>query len=169
MTNITKTSKNGLEFISRWEGCVLTVYKDIAGLPTIGIGHLIKNGESFTSITKEQALDLLASDVKKCEEAICSAIRVPLTQNQFDALVSWSFNCGTGVLYSSTLSKRLNSGFYEEVPGHLLNWCKANINGKITINKGLYNRRASEGELWSTPDAESYNFEKIKILQATNI
>lgn len=169
MSNITKTSKNGLEFISKWEGCVLTVYKDIAGLPTIGIGHLIKNGENFTSITKEQALDLLGSDVKKCEEAICDTIHVPLTQNQFDALISWSFNCGTGVLYSSTLAKRLNAGFYEEVPNHLLNWCKANINGKIVVNKGLYNRRVSEGDLWSTPDTESYNFKKIKILQSTSI
>ena len=162
MPNSMTTSRNGLDFISRWEGCILHVYKDIAGLPTIGIGHLIKPGESFTTITKEQALDLLAKDVKLCENAINKNVKVSLNQNQFDALVSWSFNCGVGVFQTSTLVKRLNAGFYEEIPQHLLNWCKATINGKVTVNQGLYNRRKSEGELWSTPSEKSYNLEKIK-------
>lgn len=162
MPNSMVTSRNGLDFISKWEGCVLSVYRDIAGLPTIGIGHLIKRGESFTTITKEQALDLLANDVKLCEDAIKKNIKVSLNQNQFDALVSWSFNCGVGVLQTSTLSKRLNDGFYQEVPQHLLDWCKATIDGKVTINQGLYNRRKSEGDLWSTPSDQNYNLEKIK-------
>jgi lysozyme len=160
-----KTSKNGLDFISRWEGCILHVYKDAAGLPTIGIGHLIKAGESFTTITKEQALDILSKDIAKCEEAVNKYIVVNLNQNQFDALVSWSFNCGVGVLQTSTLCKRLNAGFYDEVPQHLLNWCKATINGKVTVNQGLYNRRKSEGELWSTPVDQSYNTEKISAFE----
>ena len=61
------TSKNGLEFISKWEGCILKPYKDIAGLRTIGVGHLIKPGENFpdgVEITKEKALEILANDVK---------------------------------------------------------------------------------------------------------
>jgi lysozyme len=165
MPNTMTTSQNGLNFISQWEGCVLHIYKDVAGLPTIGIGHLIKNGESFSTITKEQALDLLAKDVKLCEDAINKNIKVELNQNQFDALISWSFNCGVGVLQSSTLVKRLNDGFYEEVPSHLLDWCKATINGKIAVNQGLYNRRKSEGELWSTPADQSLNIDKIKVME----
>jgi lysozyme len=182
-----KTSTNGLNFIAKWEGCVLHVYKDIAGLPTIGIGHLIKAGESFTTITKDQALALLAQDVKKCEDAINKFITVPLNQNQFDALVSWSFNCGTGVLQTSTLSKRLNAGFYDEVPNNLLSWCKATVNGKTVVNEGLRNRRVSEGDLWETPvtandqatpsggssasspDDDYANIEKMKILESTKL
>lgn len=153
-----KTSINGLHFISNWEGCVLSVYKDIAGLPTIGIGHLIKSGENFTTISKDQALDLLANDVVKCEVAVNSLIKVDLNQNQFDALVSWSFNCGTGVLKSSTLALRLNAGHYDEVAGHLLNWCKYTVveNGVkvVKTNQGLLNRRKSEADLWNTAVVE---------------
>lgn len=150
-----KTSDNGLHFIANWEGCKLTAYKDIAGLLTIGIGHLIVSGESFTTITQDQAIELLAKDVAKCESAINTFIKVPLNQNQFDCLVSFSFNCGTGVLKTSTLAARLNAGFYDEVPTHLLNWCKYTVveNGaRVTkTNQGLLNRRKSEGQLWSTP------------------
>jgi len=160
-----KTSENGLGFIAKWEGCILHVYKDVAGLPTIGVGHLIKPGENFTTITKAEALELLAKDVSKCEEAIIKNIKVPLNQNQFDALVSWSFNCGTGVLKTSTLSKRLNEGFYDEVPNHLLNWSKATINGKSQTVKGLLNRRISEGQLWNTPvEVETSNQHKMEFL-----
>lgn len=148
-----KTSKNGLEFISKWEGCVLKPYKDIAGLRTIGIGHLIKPGEDFpdgVEITNEKALELLASDVKICEDAINKRIKVSLNQNQFDALVSFGFNCGTGVYSTSDACKELNKGNYSEVPQKLLSWCKARINGVLVVNKGLQNRRISEGQLFSS-------------------
>ncbi len=147
-----KTSQNGLEFISKWEGCVLKPYKDIAGLRTIGIGHLIKPGENFpdgVEITKQKALEILASDVRICEESIRLNIKVPLNQNQFDALVSFGFNCGTGVYKNSDACKALNQGKYSEFPDLILAWSKARINGVLQTNKGLYNRRKSEGELFS--------------------
>jgi len=147
-----KTSKAGLEFLARWEGCVLKPYKDIAGLRTIGIGHLIKPGEDFpdgVEITKEKALEILSTDVKLCEDSIKTRIKVPLNQNQFDALVSFGFNCGTGVYVLSDACKALNEGKYEEVPQRLLAWSKAKINGVLQVNQGLYNRRKSEGELFS--------------------
>lgn len=166
-----KTSKNGLDFIAKWEGCVLNPYLDVAGLWTIGIGKLILPNDRFSTITneqvksllsskdknhpvakikipKEEAFNLLESEVKKCEDAINKWIKVPLNGNQFDALVSWSFNCGVGVLKTSTLSKRLNAGFYDEVPTHLANWCKGTVNGKSVVIKGLLLRRQAEGELW---------------------
>lgn len=146
-----KTSHDGLEFIAKWEGCILKPYKDIAGLRTIGIGHLILPGENFpdgVAITREQAFELLAKDVAKCEVAIKKAIKVPLNQNQFDALVSFGFNCGTGVYTTSGACKALNNGEYEKVAPRLLDWSKAKINGVLQTVKGLYNRRKSEGELF---------------------
>lgn len=148
------TSKAGLEFIAKWEGCVLKPYKDIAGLRTIGIGHLIKPGENFpdgVEITKERALEILADDVKLCENSVKARITVPLNQNQFDALVSFGFNCGTGVYVLSDACKMLNLGKYDEVPQRLLAWSKVKINGVMQVNQGLYNRRKSEGELFSKP------------------
>ena len=152
LNNLLKTSKNGLEFISKWEGCILKPYKDIAGLRTIGIGHLIKPNDSFPDgieITNERALELLASDVKICEDSIKICITVALNQNQFDSLVSFGFNCGTGVYLRSDACKALNQGKYDEVPLRLLAWSKARINGVLQVNQGLYNRRKSEGELFS--------------------
>jgi len=156
MNENLSTSKEGLEFIANWEGCVLKPYKDIAGLRTIGIGHLIKPGEDFpdgVAITKEKALEILAEDVKLCEDAIKKHIKVVLNQNQFDALVSFGFNCGTGVYTNSGASAALNAGKYADVPAQLLSWSKARINGALQTVQGLYNRRKSEGQLFMKPVA----------------
>lgn len=154
MNDSMKTSQAGLEFISKWEGCVLKPYKDIAGLRTIGIGHLILSSENFPdglAITKEQALEILAKDLAKCEVAIKKFITVELNQNQWDALVSFGFNCGTGVYATSSACKSLNAGQCDKVPELLLLWSKAKINGVMQTNQGLYNRRKSEGELFTKP------------------
>lgn len=156
MNESLKTSKNGLEFISNWEGCVLKPYKDIAGLRTIGIGHLIKPGENFPDgvlITKERALEILAEDVKLCEDAIKKNIKVPLGQNQFDALVSFGFNCGVGVYSNSGVATVLNAGKYAEVSTQLLSWSKARVNGVLQVVQGLYNRRKSESQLFMKADS----------------
>lgn len=166
-----KTSKNGLEFIAKWEGCVLKPYKDIAGLRTIGVGHLIKPGENFpdgVEITEEKAFELLAADVKICEEAVNKHIKVPLNQNQFDALISFGFNCGTGVYTSSEACKILNYGNYNDFPDKILSWSKVTMNGVKVTSKGLYNRRVAEGKLFTLPDGEimmSWNPTSIKEAQ----
>ncbi len=145
------TSSRGLDFLSKWEGCILHVYLDCVGIPTVGVGHVVLPGEDNFSagITKEQALELLSKDVSKCERAIAQYIHVPLTQNQYDALVSWSFNCGVGVLRTSTLAKLLNSGDYQGAADEFPKWCKAG--GKT--NQGLLNRRNAERELFLREDA----------------
>lgn len=151
MNESLSTSQAGLEFISKWEGCVLKPYKDIAGLRTIGVGHLIKPGENFpdgVAISHETALQILSADVKLCEDVIKKNIKVELNQNQFDALVSFGFNCGTGVYSKSDVAQVLNAGDYASVPVKLLGWSKARINGVLQTNQGLYNRRKSEGELF---------------------
>lgn len=154
MNENLKTSKEGLELIAKWEGCVLKPYKDIAGLRTIGIGHLIKPGENFpdgVEISKERALELLAEDVEDCELAIKKHIKVALNQNQFDALVSFGFNCGVGVYSNSGVATAVNAGQFDKVPAKLEEWSKARINGVLTTVQGLLNRRRHEGQVFKTP------------------
>ena len=141
-----KLSDKGLALIVQLEGMKLKVYKDIAGLDTIGVGHLIKKGEDFhKGLTKEQAIDLLAKDVALFESAV-QGVQVPLTQQQFDTLVCFAFNVGTGAFRGSTLLRKLNAGEYTAVPTELLKWCKA---GGKTSN-GLLNRRNQEINLWNS-------------------
>lgn len=143
-----KVDQAGLDFIARWEGVVLRVYKDVVGIPTIGVGHVLLPGESFPNgITREKALEILAKDVAKCEAAITKYITQPLNQNQFNALASFTFNCGTGALQTSTVRRKLNNGDYQGAADALLMWNKAG--GKF--NRGLANRRADERKLFLAP------------------
>ena len=89
-----KTSADGLAFIRKWEGCVLHPYIDQVGVSTIGIGHRIKPGERFTTISEPDAEALLAIDVVPCEAKIAQYVAHPLGQHQFDALVSWLSTAG---------------------------------------------------------------------------
>lgn len=158
MNEHLKTSQNGLEFITKWEGCILKPYKDVAGLRTIGVGHLIKPGENYpdgVAISKEHALELLSGDVGHCEKSIQKNIGVPLNQNQFDALVSFGFNCGTGVYSNSGVASSLRIADYSSVPSKLEPWSKARVNGTMQTVQGLLNRRKAEGLLFTTPDPEN--------------
>lgn len=139
-----KTSQKGIDLIKEFEGTVLKVYKDAVGLPTIGIGHLIKKGEVFTTLTQQQAEELLAKDLKQFEEGVSTSVKVALTQNQFDALVSFAFNLGIGNLNSSTLLKKLNVGDIQGAADQFPRWNKAG--GKTLA--GLTRRRLAEKELF---------------------
>lgn len=120
-----KTSEAGLAFIAREEGTVLHVYIDVVGVPTIGVGHVLLPGESFPNgITKNQALAILAKDIVVAETAINNGVRVPINQHQFDALVSFTFNCGTNAFKTSTLLKKLNAIDYQGAADELLKWTK---------------------------------------------
>ena len=152
-------SEHGLELIKQWEGFKPDVYKDSAGLPTIGVGHLITKSEQTTGeivigglpvqyangLTDQQVLDLLSQDVQPAEQAVNNSVKVALDQNQFDALVSFTFNVGVGAFTGSTLLKVVNQGQYDQVPDQLRRWNKAG--GKVV--QGLVNRRANEVKLWS--------------------
>lgn len=153
-----KISENGLKFLKDAEGCVLHTYKDSAGYPTIGIGHLLsgieklkgfiniggKHVEFEHGITEQQALDLLAQDVKPAEDAVNTAVKVPITQNQFDALVSFAFNVGCGGFRQSTALKLLNEGKVDEVGPWLSKWNKAGGH----VDDGLVSRRKAEIDLF---------------------
>ncbi len=139
-----KTNEAGVSLIKKWEGFVNHVYLCAAGYPTIGFGHVVLKGETFTTITEEEAEELLKKDLGKAERAVTRLIRVHLTENQFAALVSFTFNLGSGALQRSTMRIKLNRGEYEEVPIELMKWVWAG--GKKL--KGLQRRRKAEGDLW---------------------
>ena len=139
----------GLAHIKGWEGFRSYVYLDSAGKPTIGYGHLIKPYESFTTITEAEAARLLAKDVSTAENAVNAAVTVPLTQNQFDALVSFVYNVGAGAFSRSTMLKKLNQGDYFEAQKQFTRWVYAG--GKVV--PGLANRRLAESRLFAGVDA----------------
>ncbi len=148
-----ESSANGLNHIKQYEGYSSTSYNDVAGLPTIGYGHLIDIvGEAYllnSAITTSKALQLLAEDVKEAENAVNSCVMVTLNQNEFDALVSLVYNIGAGTFSSSTVLKKINlRKSKEQISAAWKAWNKATINGKKTMVQGLVNRRTSEVELY---------------------
>jgi lysozyme len=136
-------SQEGLSLIKKFEGCELQSYKCAAGVWTIGYGST--NGiEEDMEISQERADMLLLEDVEVFEKAVNELVEAPLEQNQFDALVSWTFNLGPTNLKNSTLLKVLNNKNYEEVPTQIKRWNKAN--GKVL--QGLIRRREAEALLF---------------------
>jgi lysozyme len=147
-----KTSKKGIQFIADEEGFVGYVYKDIAGVPTIGYGHRLLPGEVFTTtITREKALEILQKDVGSAESTVNKCVKVPLNQNQFDSIVSFTFNLGGGALKSSTLLQLLNKGDYQGAANEFPRWCKAVIKGVLTVSPTLQKRRNLEKKIFLTP------------------
>lgn len=102
-------SRNGIEFIKKEEGLVLNAYLCPANVWTIGYGHTngVKKGDK---ITEEQAEDFLVNDLLYSERVVNKMVKVKLNQNQYDALVSFVFNVGSGNFINSTLLKKLNTG-----------------------------------------------------------
>lgn len=136
-------SQEGLSLIKRFEGCKLKAYKCSAGVPTIGYGST-QGVTMDMEISQQRAEALLLEDVAIFEEEVNKAVKVPLEQNQFDALVAWTFNLGGSNLRSSTMLKVLNEKKYEEVPSQMKRWNKAN--GEVLA--GLVRRREAESLLF---------------------
>jgi lysozyme len=138
-------SETGLELIKRSEGFRDRTYLDVAGYPTIGYGHRLLHPESFPAgITPEQAAEILISDVREAEKAVERLAKVPLSQGQFDALVDFCFNLGSGKLAESTLLKELNSGSYDLAAKQLLRWDHV----RALELPALKARREAEFALW---------------------
>ena len=139
-----KISDEGLSLIKHFEGCELKAYRCAANVLTIGYGST-KGVTEDMEITQEGAEELLQEEMHEYEGYINDMVKVPLEQHQFDAMVSWVFNLGSGNLSSSTLLKKLNNSEYDEVPEQIKRWNKAG--GKVL--EGLVRRREAEALLFS--------------------
>jgi len=142
-----KTSDEGISLIKKFEGCRLEPYFCSGNVLTIGYGHT-KDVIENMSITEDTAEALLKEDLKDFEEQVSNLVKVELNQNQFDALIAWTFNLGSGNLSSSTLLKKLNNSEYGEVPEQIKRWNKAG--GKVL--EGLIRRREAEALLFEGKD-----------------
>lgn len=147
-----KTGLNGLNLIKEKEGLRLKPYLCSAGVATIGYGStMYADGRKVTlkdaAISEKQALELLANTLGKYEKAVNDYVKVQLTQNEFDALVSFTYNLGAGNLLSSTLLKKINAGDKAGAANQFEVWNKAG--GKVL--EGLVKRRAAEKALFLKP------------------
>ena len=138
-------TQDGIDLIKRFEGFSSSVYICPAGYPTIGYGHLVRSGESFNEISETEAEELLCKDVESAERAVLRLVNVPLTDGQFDALVSFTFNLGAGAFQRSTLRRKVNRQAHTEVPAQMMRWVWA---GGRKLN-GLIRRRESEVLIYS--------------------
>ena len=138
-----RTGRDGVELIRHFEGCRFDAYLCPAGVWTIGYGHTadVKEGDT---IDQEAAEAFLIEDLESFERDVTRLVEVPLTQQQFDALVSWTFNLGAGNLAESTLLKKVNNYQYAEVPEQMMRWVRAG--GQVL--DGLVKRRAAEAALF---------------------
>ena len=150
-----KTSDEGVKLIQSFEGLRLMSYVCPAGVLTIGYGHTSAAGAPSVvprmKVTVEEATKTLCADLGRFERGTESLVKVDITQNQFDALVSFAFNCGLGALKRSTLLKRVNAKRFDDVPAEFMKWNKAG--GRALA--GLTRRRRAEVEVWrSLPGGE---------------
>lgn len=138
-----KTSQKGINLIKSFEGCRLETYKCSANVNTIGYGTT-KGVVPGMKISLLEAEEMLKIDLVYFERWVEKLIEVELTQNQFDALVSFTYNLGEGALKNSTLRKLLNDKRYDLVPAQFLKWNKAG--GKVL--NGLTRRREAEAKMF---------------------
>lgn len=138
-----KTSQSGIELIKKFEGFRGKAYRCPAGVWTVGYGFTtdVKEGDT---ITQAQADKRLVSELGYYEQVVNKHVKTALTQNQFDALVSFVFNVGEGAFKKSTLLKLLNKGDYEGVAAQFMRWDKV---GKKPL-AGLTRRRTAEAALF---------------------
>jgi lysozyme len=142
-----KTNTAGLNLIKEFEGLRLQPYNDSVNFCTVGYGHLIRRSPVTPQdlpITQEQADTYLVNDLEWAEAAVTRYVKVPLTENEFSALVAWTYNLGTGTLASSQVLTLINQGLLERAAAHMVLYDKA---GGKTL-PGLTRRRQAEVALF---------------------
>jgi lysozyme len=142
---MARITDDGLRLIKHFEGFFDKPYICPAGYKTIGYGHVIRPGENFDTLTEDEAEELLLKDIMVAERAIQRLIYVPLTDYQWDALTSFTFNLGSGALQRSTLRQKVNREEHIDVPDEFRKWVYA---GGRKL-KGLVRRREAEALLYS--------------------
>lgn len=141
----------GLELVKRFEGWRGRAYRDAVGVWTIGYGHTSMAGPPRVTpglrITRAEGEAILRRDLRRYERVVRDAVRVPLNDNQYAALVSFCYNVGPASFRRSSALRYLNRGLYDQVPRRLALWNRAG--GRVL--RGLVRRRKAEGELFATP------------------
>lgn len=148
----TAISPAGVKFISEFEGFVARPEPDPVGYCTVGYGHLIRYGpcqpqdyKKYGTLTQLDALKLLQSDLGEYSDAIRDSVTVPLSQNAFDALVSFTYNNGVGAWLSSTLRRKVNE---QAPPAEIRHEFSRWVNAGGRPLPGLVRRRAAEADLF---------------------
>jgi lysozyme len=149
------TSPKAIALIKVSEGCKLRAYLCPANVPTIGYGHTktvtktdVARGKTITAAEAER---LLKVDLAVYEAGVAKLVKVPLTDDQYGALVSFAYNLGVGALAGSTLLKRINAKApMEEIRKSWLQWDKARVNGILKSLRGLTIRRQVEANLFDS-------------------
>lgn len=156
-----QVSQAGIDLIKHFEGLRLEAYQDVAGIWTIGYGHTGPDVKEGMTITEAEAESLLRRDLGGFERGVSNAVTMPLGTNQFDALVSLTYNIGVNAFRGSTARRFLNKGDYLGCAEAMTWWNKATINGRKQEVPGLVRRRAAEAALFltdlpeqSTPEPE---------------
>lgn len=148
--NLTYSS-DGLALTERFEGCQLSAYQDQVGVWTIGYGHTGPDVVPGMKITMDQAQVLLRQDVSSAAMCVNRVVNVPLTQQEFDALVDFVFNLGSSAFEGSTMLRLLNSGNFTAAAGEFQKWDHA---GGVVV-AGLLRRREAEASMFETSNASS--------------
>jgi len=143
-----QTSAQMRQMIEHFEGCRLDAYQDVVGVWTIGYGHTGEDVEEGVSITQEEADQTLADDLGHFEDAVNGMVSDDTSQQQFDAMISFSYNLGEGALRGSTLRKKHNAGDYQGAALEFQRWNKA---GGRPI-AGLTRRRLAEAAVYGQGD-----------------
>lgn len=147
---VVSSSQDAIELIKTYEGFEPEVYNCPAGLPTIGYGHQLLDGENFTTISEDEAVELLNKDLESTEQSIFKLVLVELTQGQCDALCSLIYNWGSGNFAGSKGLQYLNDCKYDKAAHEFF----SKENGVVFINgefsNGLYNRRCAELDIWDS-------------------
>lgn len=135
-------SRLGLNLIAGFEGWVDHIYRDPVGIPTIGYGHVVQHGEHFPAkLTKTQGLELLRADAQTAVNGVRAALgKTPVTQREFDAMVSLAYNIGAGAFWRSSVARLLRAGDRRGAADAFLLWDKAD--GRVL--EGLQRRRRIE-------------------------
>jgi GH24 family phage-related lysozyme (muramidase) len=156
-------SQKGVKFLLKHEGFKPSLYNDALGHCTIGYGYLVHRGkcngslneEPFrdkkgnpTSLTKAQATDQFSQKLGPYIDGVRNNVDVELTQYEFDALVSFSYNLGANILKGSTLLKYINAGKWDRIHNEIMKYNKGRVNGRLQIIKGLTNRRYAEANMF---------------------
>ncbi len=161
MQTLLTISPNCLKLIKKWQGLYLDAYLDQVGIWTIGYGTTeypdgkkVKQGDK---ISIQQAKHFLKDQVDQVADQVNQLVRIALTQNQFDALVSFCYNVGNGAFKDSILLKKLNQRDYQGAANELIKWNEGMVNGVKKILPALVDRRDDEKHLFLSNDFRGNN------------